>query len=184
MRKTLIWCFAITAVIALAVSAVMQAHALIAWWKPASLCVAFAALSGSVMWRWWRYITQRQNFTINLICHIVFVTAVSLMLVYICNYWGASNRTSSTQTTVVAKKYYKERQRTQRSGRRMVSTGEKYNVYYIDVRFPSGLCKSIELPYSRFRRIHKGDSLDFSVTPGNLGIPIAANHDFKLLSLD
>lgn len=58
---------------------------------------------------------------------------------------------------------------TKRVGRHYVSTGSVYYRYHADVRLPSGQIKDCPIVESRYRRLHRGDSLSVEIHPGLLG---------------
>ncbi|MDE6277425.1 MAG: hypothetical protein K2M06_04875 [Muribaculaceae bacterium] len=73
------------------------------------------------------------------------------------------------QKCVITRLYRTTHQHTKRVGRRYVSTGSVYYRYHADVSLPSGIIKEYPLSYTRFRHLHKGDSLTCTIHPGLLG---------------
>lgn len=164
---------------------VVQEETLVEWWKPALVCLGVAALTGAVMWRWWTRLTGSSGFLFNYICHVAFATGLFLAGFYVLNRVFVDHSTEHEEKAVVTRHYSRERHKTRRSGRRYVSTGETYKVYYIEVGFASGMTKEIEVPAARFHRFHTGDSLRFELGKGLFGIPVVSDRfaDKKLSHL-
>lgn len=103
----------------------------------------------------------------------VIISAAALAFsFYGLNYWCADSSTEHIERVEVVRKYYNVRHKTQRINRRVYTTGAPYKVYYIDVEFANGRIKAQSIPFSRYRRVHKGDTINLPMEKGLFGFPV------------
>lgn len=88
------------------------------------------------------------------------------------NYLGADKSRSKEISAVVERRYYKERQRTKRIGRRVYTSNGTYQVPYADLRLSDGQQITLQLHGKEVPGTHKGDSLRVTVAPGALGADV------------
>ncbi len=141
-------------------------------WIPLTVCTVIAAYGGIMLHRRWQWLTQSTARWINTLCATVITTPLLLLAFYGSNWLGASTDKIHTEEVTVESRYYKERHRTRRVGRRYVASGETYKVYYATVVFPDGFRKEVSLTHSRYRKIRKGQQLSVDVTTGLWGIRV------------
>lgn len=109
------------------------------------------------------------------VCMMLAVIAVYPVLLCdtLCvNYFGADKSSVHQQPAVVERVYYKTRHRTKRVGRRTISTGETYKVWYVDLKINSLCTKQFSVTHTQWRRYHAGDTLRIDVERGALGLPV------------
>lgn len=133
-----------------------------------------ALVSGTFLWnlRLWMRITGFTNFLPNYLCHSVCTGVVGLALFYVCNYAFAADEGGHTEKSVVKEKFTKVRHKKRRVSRNRYVLGDAYYVYYVKVKFDNGLDKEFQVDCTRYRRLHEGDTLMFSVSDGCFGIPV------------
>ena len=122
--------------------------------------------------RHWQWLTKTTARWINILCATAVTTPVLLLVFYGSNWLGASSDNIHSEQVTVESKYYKQRHRTRRVGRRYVANGEPYKVYYATVVFPDGFRKEVGLTYSRYRTIRKNQQLTVEVTTGLWGVRV------------
>ena len=131
-----------------------------------------AALSGLPLFNKWSVITGTKRLPVNIACHLVAATGLFMSLLLGINFWGRNVAETKTERISITNVYSEERHRSRRVGRRYITNGEAYKVYYIDVDLPGGYSKSMQVSPSKFRNYHKGDSVTVKLTPGALGMTI------------
>lgn len=151
---------------------VFQIYTLTQWWIPLTACLAAGALLSAFAWKWLRRATGSESFLPNFLWSTAFWTGVLLAAFYALNFSFADDDSRHVEKGVVTRRYYHNRQRTRRVGRRYVATGETYKVHYIEVEFANGKKKEIEIPSGRVHKFHDGDSLEFELSKGLLGVPV------------
>lgn len=151
-------------------SAGLQGLTLVRWWVPVAVCVALAAGSGVVLWRWWPRLTGIRAPWVNYLCHIVVLTGVLLALMMGLNRAFARDAGRTVEVRV-ERKYTETHYRQKRVGRRYVR-GEPYKAYYIEVSFPTGQRKSFGVGTGQYLRVWQGAKLHVRVERGFLGMPV------------
>lgn len=109
------------------------------------------------------------------VCMLLAVIALypTMLCATLCvNYFGADKSSIHQQPAVVEKVYYKIRHRTKRVGRRTITTGETYKVWYVDLKINSLCTKQFGVTQTQWRRYHAGDTLSIDVERGALGLPV------------
>ncbi len=134
--------------------------------------IFLAALSGLPLYNKWRAVTGTDRLPVNIVCHIVAATGFFMSLLLGINFWGRNQAESKTERVAVVRVYSEEHYRSRRVGRRYMTNGEPYKVYYIDVALPDGREKQMSISPSKVRSYHKGDSVTVKLTPGALGLTI------------
>lgn len=79
--------------------------------------------------------------------------------------------TATEAKAVVSRKYSETRHRSKRVGRKYITSGEEYKVYYIEVAFPDGSKKKRPVDFGRYRKTSAGDTVSFFVKRGFFDIP-------------
>lgn len=151
-------------------------------WGPA-LASAIVALA---LWlplaNTWRRVLPGQKTVWQMAAHAFAATGTVLFAIMALNYYGADSTSTHTEKATVVNRYVKERQQTRRIRSRVYSTGKKYNVYYMTLRFDDGRTKEMQITASRYNRVRVGRQLSFPVSRGLLGMPVIKGN--KTLSDD
>lgn len=173
MGKKILWgVLILIAMLFYGIGLVMWENALIAAWIPWTICGGLSLLSGVTLWRLWRHITGSEKFWLNYACHVVFTCGMLFCAFFVINKSFADKTTLHTEKAVVVRKYYKERHKTRRVGRRTYVSGETYKSYYFELQFPTGKLKEISSTTDNYRKTHKGDTIALDVEMGLFHIPI------------
>lgn len=93
---------------------------------------------------------------------------------YTANYAGADTADATAAMGTVVSKYTETRRHTRRvRPGRYAPTGEKYQLYYADIRI-EGVARTVKVPLSpkRFSRLRVGAQLPVDVATGGLGVPV------------
>lgn len=140
---------------------------------PAVATMAVALALWFPMTGLWRRIMPRQKTMWRLCVHMIALTGAALLAIMALNYYGADRASTHEETVTVESRYIKERQRTRRINRRVyTASGEKYNVYYICVRFGDGRTKEMQVSASRYRQLRVGAQIMLPMSRGLLGMTI------------
>ena len=124
-----------------------------------------------------------RRFTDNRILKICFVS-VAFFSFFICafytlNYYFADSTSIHIVQGIVENKYYEIHHQSKRIGRRSYGQGAPYKVYLMDLTIPElNRTKSIRISYSRYRHLHKGDTLRLDVAKGLFGVPVIKKNEY------
>lgn len=141
-------------------------------WTPALAAVALAAAASLWLAAPMGRLTALKARWLNFAISVAMLTGAFLAAIYIVNYTFADDSTLHTERADIARLYYKTRHRTKRVGRRTVTTGETYKVYFAELHFNSGKVKDISLSLQQYNRMRRLDSIDLPVERGALGMPV------------
>ena len=97
------------------------------------------------------------------------------MLVFGLNYWCSNPSTTDFQKATVSGKFQKAHNKTRRSGRRMIATGEKWYSYYFLITLPDGRTKYVEVPVSEYARKRTGSHIEVEIRRGLFGMDVIRN---------
>lgn len=114
----------------------------------------------------------------KVVASIIFAGGLYLFSFYGLNYYFADKTTIHEEKVVVERKYYEVHHHSQRAGRRGYSRGTPYNVYYIEIAFPNGRMKTLQISRSKYQKTHKGDKITFQMEKGLLGFPVIKSNVF------
>ena len=131
-----------------------------------------AALSGLPLFNKWRAITGTKRLLVNIVCHMIAATGLFMSLLLGINYFGRDVAETRTERVNIIRVYSEEHHRSRRVGRRYITNGEAYKMYYIDVELPGGYEKALSISAEKFRRYQKGDSVTLKITPGALNLQL------------
>ena len=156
-------------------SVALQHDTLINGWIPVSVAAVLGIGTSFMGWKLWIWLTDSRNMWINAAVHAILAAGVLLAAFYSINYWGRDDDTSHIEKVKVTSRYYKLHHRTERNGRRSYSRGAPYKVYFIQVTFPDGRTKDLQLPYSEYSRLRKSDIIDIELATGFFRIPVISH---------
>ena len=157
----------------------LQSLTLIKWWISLLISGVMAAGSGTVLWRMWQRLTGNHAFTPNFICHFVFITFLLSGLFYIVNFSASSSDVRKEKAMVISK-YREKHHQSRRVGKNRYVSGPEYYEYYVEVDFPEGKSKNIQLPYSIYKGIKKDNDITLSLARGFFGIDVIRTSDIPL----
>ncbi len=132
---------------------------LVEWWRPVAWAAGGAIVAGAVGGR-------RRLMVMTVTAVVLFWGLLAL------NYYESDLASEHTERVTVLCKYSKERHRTRRVRNRVVSTGEKYYVYYLSMQFADGRIKDRQVPLSRYNRVRQGSELELTMARGLLDWPV------------
>lgn len=140
----------------------------IAWWIPCSLSLVFAvplALVSISFWQWFTLLRNRYvNFGVGIVCFFLFLSAAF----YSANFIFSSSDHKLTEVSI-ERKYTKTRHRSKRVGRNRYVQGEPYTVFYIDIRFPDGRERSLEIKGTEYMKCRKNGKATIETARGLFG---------------
>lgn len=117
-------------IISCAVGYVVYEDTLASWWIPVGVALVIAILT-LPLYKKWTWLTAGSDKTLNLLCHVVCVGAVSYALFLVGNYCLADPASTQDEKVIVQKKLQKTYKKTRRVGkRRYVSDGVRRNTIY------------------------------------------------------
>lgn len=136
-----------------------------------SIAGFLSVISGVTMWRFWRRITDKENFLINYMCHVVFSFGFLLFSYLTINIIFKNESEEYREGAEVENVYSKTRYKTKRVGRRYVR-GDEYKAYFMKINLKDDVSKEIQITLAKTRHLHKGDSVNVVLCPGFLGSPV------------
>lgn len=172
MRKVFFVLGIIVCLVMLGISMAIYNDTLIRWWIPVAMGVGLGVMTGVPYHSIWRRFTNYESRIANFLIHLVVVSTLWIFGMLGGNYIFADKSSSHIEKVAVEKKQRETRHRTRRVSRRSYVRGEPYYVYNITVKFEDGRTKKMEVLKKRYDRIHKGDTLTFTVQRGLFGFPI------------
>lgn len=150
----------------------LTSRTLINPWIPFSVAAVLALISGVTMWRFWKWVTTSEKFIWNYLCHVGIAFSLFSGAFFICNFVFSDKETLHKEKVSVVRVYREKRHHSKRVGRRYYAQGTPYYVYYMEVRFDDGRTKDLSIPFERYRRVHKGDSINIPVSMGLFKVPV------------
>ncbi len=123
----------------------------------------------------WRRLTKSVSIWLSVLCQYVLVGPLVFMLVFGLNYWCSNPSTTDFQKATVSGKFQKAHNKTRRSGRRMIATGEKWYSYYFLITLPDGRTKYVEVPVSEYARKRTGSHIEVEIRRGLFGMDVIRN---------
>lgn len=150
----------------------LTSNTLTDWWIPFTTAGIIAALTGVYCWKIWRWFTTSGKFMWNYITHMLSFTGIIAAMFYIGNYALADRSSSQNKTAEVEKVYHKVQYHTKRIRRNRYGRGEAYNVYYMKIRLENGMIKDIKIPYNKYIKTRKGDTVTIPIAKGGFGVPV------------
>lgn len=141
------------------------------WWIPVGMALAVAALTFP-FYKKWRWLTENESKTLNLICHFLCVGAVAYVLFLAGNFSLADANSTKEVTVTVLKKYVEQHKKRHKVGKhRYVSDGIRKE-YYIEVMFEDGTVKALHVSVPTFNKAQKGKPKTLVMQKGFFGLPI------------
>lgn len=116
-------------------------------------------------------ISGSRNFLMNYIGAGVFLSAIAALMFLMGNFTLKGTERHIEEATV-ERVFSRKEHHTRRVGRRYVSSGQSYKVYYMELVFRDGQKKQIRLGRNPSQRYRKGTRLELSVEKGLFGIPV------------
>lgn len=150
----------------------LAANTLVDTWIPFAVAAFMAMASGLTLWRAWRRLTTSGKFLPNYLCHVVGFTALLAGAFFMCNYCFADDKATHEEDAVVERLYSETHHHTKRISRKHYARGEAYQVYYMEVRLGNGRTKDLKIPFKKYRKLHKGDTISLPVTRGLFQVPV------------
>lgn len=150
----------------------LQQNTLIEWWKPLAVAVIPATILGLSFAEISSRISGWSNRTLNIIVGATFWLIAALGCFYALNFFGSDTDSTIDCHARVINKYTEEHYRPRRISRYTTVRGQKYRVYYINLRLPDGKNKKLEITATQYIKIRKGKSITLKIQNGLLGIPI------------
>ncbi len=171
LRRFYLIILTVVAFIMLGVSAYCCSLTLVNGWWIVAIALLPAVATCHIASGFWHRFLKLPKVWQGALVHVGIVSSAVAFLILGGNYFGASADMVHRDAEVI-RKYSEERTRTRRISRRVYGAGEKYRVYYIDVRFDSGRKKDFMVSLSRYNRLRVGDKCGFSVANGLFGMPV------------
>lgn len=141
-------------------------------WKILLVSSAVAMPLVLILVRWDKRLVSFSNVQLRFVVWFLFMVPVLSGTFYLVNYLGADKDNASDMPAKVESKYYEIRHRSRRVGRRYVSNGETYNVYYADLRLADGHRAKMRLTGTQISSVRAGEEINVKIAFGMLGIPV------------
>lgn len=135
---------------------------------PMGISMAFALLSGLVWYKLWRYFTDTHHFFVNYFMNFFVVVSVMQAILLLANS-SLPPRKSTEFDAGIERLYSEVHYKARRVAKNLYTKGAPYKVYKAQIHLPDGREKCIELPYSEYKILVKGDSILIKINVGALG---------------
>lgn len=158
-------------IISCAVGYVVYEDTLASWWIPVGVALVIAILT-LPLYKKWTWLTAGSDKTLNLLCHVACVGAVSYALFLVGNYCLADPASTQDEKVIVQKKLQKTYKKTRRVGkRRYVSDGVRKE-YYLQVAFENGTVETLHVSLSTYNKTRQGKTKTLTLQKGFFGLPV------------
>lgn len=151
---------------------VLAQHTLVRPALPVAVAGLLALLSVAAGRRVWSRLTRTDSLLLNGLCHLLCTGLLLLTAFYAANYAFADDGAGHAERVVVAERQHVVRHHLRRVTQHHYARGEAYDTYYMRVRFADGQIKKYRIPYSRYARLHEGDTIPLYVSRGLFGLPV------------
>lgn len=158
----------------------LQENTVTSQWIPRGISATTAMLTGTMTWRQWRRLTERNEFVPNYLCHLVAATGMTAAITYGANYVWADPQSRHTEQVTIEKQYCETHYHTQRIGRNHVRRGRAYKVYFMDIIFGNGQHKKLQIPVKQYRTMRTGSVVPLTMELGLLGMPVIKERPVSL----
>lgn len=169
LRVTVGIILAVITAVCLVGTMTMVKYIFVSWLIPVGIGFGIAAISGLTMQRMWRWLTGKQGFLLNYLCHVLFFTSIISMGLLICNYCLPTQKEVRHEKCVITRVYREKHYRTKRINRRVYTRGEPYYLYMANIQLADGRDIPVDIGFDRYRYLHKGDSVRVSLCKGFFG---------------
>ena len=171
-RYAVLFAVFVLCVFACAFGAVLQDRTIVRWIVPVGIAVGIGVVTAPVGFVLWRWLTGSQGMVVNALCHVVIVGCLVYPGFLAANMYLADSASEHVETVKVVGKSTQKHD-THRRVRRStyVKSGVRYT-YHIDVEFPDGTKKSIQLQKGAYNHYRQGRTYDFVMQKGLFGIPV------------
>lgn len=147
-------------------------------WTVVAAAFLVSAITGRIMWKFWRQVTTGRTMWLNWSVHSLFFTVLLSASYFTINYFTATARPLVYERSVVTRVYSEQRHRSRRIGRRRYVQGEPYNVYKAEIESSRG-SMTIDLNLTRYNSLHRGDSLDLPFSSGIFGMQVLVTDSIR-----
>lgn len=141
-------------------------------WKPISVSVAVGALFAIVP-----VMRHRASGILGFILRWAGGSIAVLFMILSVNYHCRSAESIHTESVTITRKYHETRYHTRRVRKNVTRRGEPYEVYFMDVRFDSGMTKTFDITLSRYNKVKVGRRFELETGNGLLGMPVITTVD-------
>ena len=141
-------------------------------WIPVVAALAAALFTMPPLAARWRALTGSGDRTVNRLCHLFAFGAAAYFVFMGGNYLLSDPAGEYGEQITVLKKNSKERRRTYRSGRRYVARGKSYTVHYLEVEFPDGIRKQVQVAPALYNASRENTVKTVTMRRGFFGFPV------------
>ena len=171
---------ALAAIIMAGMATMLHRNTIVAWRWPVIISLIVGAAVALNIRGFIGYLTGMANAAVNYAVATALVFALSIGAFYTINYYGSDPDTVESCKAEVCRKYKEEHYQVRRLSRNRTVRGQKYYVYYMDIRLPDGRRKPMSISAGEYSRLKVGRSLDLAVEKGFFGIPVIKNSAFPV----
>lgn len=140
-------------------------------WIPVAVSLTAALFTMPLLTARWRVFTGSDDRIVNRLCHLLAFGAAVYFAFMGGNYLLSNPASEYGERITVLKKIRKERRRTYRSGHRIVR-GKPYTVHYLDVSFPDGIRKRMQISPSLYNTCRENTPKTVTMRRGFFGFPV------------
>lgn len=171
---------ALAAIIMAGMATVLHRNTIVAWQWPVIISLIVGATVALNFRSFIAYLTGVANTAVNYAVAAAFVFAISIGAFYTVNYYWSDPDTVVTCRAEVTRKYREEHYQVRRLSRNRTVHGQKYYVYFMEIRLHDGRLKPMSITAGEYSRLKAGRSVDLAVEKGFFGIPVIKNSAFPV----
>lgn len=145
---------------------------LVSFWVPAGIAVGVAIVSLLPGIKIWKALFPIRKIWVAALAHTVFAGVLVFFLIMCVNYTGTDFEKGETVTAEISGKFIKERTRTNRGRRHHGGYHTKYNTWHIELTFPDGRKKELQISHDTYYRLRNGGHIELKVARGSLGMDV------------
>ena len=154
---------ALAAIIMAGMATVLHRNTIVAWRWPVIISLIIGAAVGLNIRGFIGQLTGLANKMVNYAIAAVFAGALAIGAFYTINYYGSRHDSVATIEADVCRKYKEEHYQVRRLSRNRTVRGQKYYVYYMEIRLPDGRIKPISISAGEYSRLKVGRRVDLDV---------------------
>ena len=163
---------AVVVVIMLCMGIALQKDTLVAVWKPMAICVPAAVLTGLLPPEAFSTLTGTMKPLWNRLAAAAIAFSLLFGGLYSLSYFFADKDSAQMMRVEVVNKFTEERHQMKRVSRKVYTRGPRYNVYCLQLEYPDGSLRKIEVSASEYIRIRRGNKVTLELRQGLLGVPV------------
>lgn len=154
------------------VSYILYKQTIVGFWASLYVPILLTLCSAPVLYKRYRWLSGTGDVTVNVLCHIYVVGAISYSAAIVGNFYLPKSGPEYRETVTVVGKEVTKREKMYRAGHRMQRTGKMIYLYYLGIRLQDGEQKEIMVSRQEFNKAKEGAPAELVLQKGVCGFPV------------